>query len=63
MPTSAEECRAHAETCERMADSIGPDDVGLRGMMREVAAQWRRLADDAEDRSKNPWPPLGASAT
>jgi hypothetical protein len=24
--------------------------------MREVAAQWRRLADDAEARRKNPWP-------
>jgi hypothetical protein len=57
MPMSPEECRAHAETCERMAESLGPDaDVGLRDMMRDVAAQWRRLADDAEARRKNPWP-------
>ena len=64
MPMSAEECRAHAERCERMADSLGPDaDVGLRDMMREVAAQWRQLAEEAEARSKNPWPPLGASVT
>jgi len=55
MRMSAEECRAHAETCERMAEAVGPNDVQLRDSMREVAAQWRRLADDAEARSKNPW--------
>jgi hypothetical protein len=54
MPTSAEECRAHAETCERMAESLGPDNYGLRETMREVADQWRRLAKDAEARSAKP---------
>ena len=52
MPMSAEECRAHAETCERMAESLGPDNYGLRETMREVADQWR-LAKDAEARSAN----------
>jgi hypothetical protein len=28
MPMSAEECRAHAEICERMAESLGPDNYG-----------------------------------
>ena len=53
MPMSAEECRAHAATCERMAESLGPDNYGLRETMREVAEQWRRLAKDAEARSAN----------
>jgi hypothetical protein len=53
MALSAEECRAHAETCERMAESLGPDNYGLRETMREVADQWRRLAKDAEARSAN----------
>ena len=53
MPMSTEECRAHAEACERMAESLGPDNYGLREPMREVANQWRRLAKDAEARSAN----------
>jgi DNA-binding transcriptional LysR family regulator len=47
---SAEECRANAERCERMAESLGPKNAGLRDTMREVAAQWRQLAADAEAR-------------
>jgi hypothetical protein len=54
MPMSAEECRAHAETCERMAESLGPDNYGLRETMREVAEQWRQLAADAEARRADP---------
>ena len=53
MRMSAEECRAHAETCERMAESLGPDNYGLRETMREVAEQWRRLAKDAKAREAN----------
>jgi hypothetical protein len=53
MPMSAEECRAHAETCERMAESLGPENSQLRDVMREVADQWRRLASDAEARERN----------
>ena len=52
MPMSAEECRAHAETCERMAQSLGPENAGLRDGMREVADQWRRLAADAEAKER-----------
>jgi hypothetical protein len=52
MPMSAEECRAHAETCERMAQSLGPENAGLRDVMREVADQWRRLAADAETKER-----------
>jgi len=54
VPMSAEECRANAERCEQMAESLGPDNAGLRDTMREVAAQWRRLAADAEARCCNP---------
>jgi hypothetical protein len=53
-PCPPEECRAHAEACERMAESLGPDNAGLRDTMREVAEQWRRLAADAEARRCNP---------
>ena len=52
MPMSAEECGAHAETCERMARSLGPENAGLRDVMREVADQWRRLAADAEAKER-----------
>jgi hypothetical protein len=52
MAISAEECRAHAETCERMAESLGPENAGLRDVMREVADQWRRLAADAEAKER-----------
>jgi hypothetical protein len=31
-----------------MAESIRPENAGLRDVMREVADQWRRLAADAE---------------
>jgi hypothetical protein len=51
---SPEECRAHADACERMAESFGPGNADLREMMREVAAQWRQLAADAEARRGNP---------
>jgi hypothetical protein len=53
---SPEECRAQAEACERMAESLGPgpDNAGLRETMREVAAQWRWLAADAEARGAKP---------
>jgi len=37
-----------------MAESLGPDNADLRETMREVAAQWRRLAADAEARLGNP---------
>jgi hypothetical protein len=37
-----------------MAESLGPDDPDLRETMREVAAQWRWLAADAEARRGNP---------
>jgi hypothetical protein len=53
MPMSAEECRAHEETCERMAQSLGPENAGLRDVMREVADQWRRLAADAEAKERH----------
>jgi hypothetical protein len=37
-----------------MAESLGPEKPGLRDTMREVAAQWRQLAVDAEARRENP---------
>jgi hypothetical protein len=46
MALSSEECRANAERCERMAASLGASNPGLRETMRDVARQWRRLADD-----------------
>jgi hypothetical protein len=51
---SPEEWRTHAEACERLAESLGSDNAGLRGTMREVAEQWRRLAADTEARRCNP---------
>jgi hypothetical protein len=51
---SPEECRAYAEACERMAESLGSDNAELRDTMREVAEQWRRLAADAEASRCNP---------
>ena len=48
---SAEECRAHAVACERMARSPSTVD-GLRETLIEVAEQWRQLAQDAEARAK-----------
>lgn len=58
MSMSAEECRVHAETCERMAESLGSHNADLRNAMREVAVQWRWLADATEARAKS-----GAFAT
>jgi hypothetical protein len=37
-----------------MAESLGPDNAGLRDTLRDVAAQWRQLAADAEARRGNP---------
>jgi hypothetical protein len=54
MPMSAEECRARAETCERIAESLNAENSELRDTMREVAAQWRWLADDREARAGKP---------
>ena len=49
---SAKECRDNAARCEIMALSlIGPANAELRETMREVAAQWRKLAADAEARA------------
>jgi hypothetical protein len=53
VPMSAEECRANAEKSDQMAESLGPENASLRDVMREVAAQWRRLAADAEARRCN----------
>jgi len=55
VPLSAKECRDNAARCETMALSlIGPANAELRETMREVAAQWRRFAADAEARDGNP---------
>jgi hypothetical protein len=37
-----------------MAEFLSADNAELRDTMREVAAQWRRLAADAEARRRNP---------
>jgi hypothetical protein len=34
-----------------MAESLGDNNPGLRDTMREVAAQWRQLAADADTRA------------
>jgi hypothetical protein len=56
---SSEEMRARADACKRMAVSFGPVNSE---MMRDVAALWLHLANDAEARAANPLRPLGASA-
>jgi hypothetical protein len=35
-----------------MAQSLGPENAGLRDVMREVADQWCRLAADAETKER-----------
>jgi len=47
-----EELRARADECERLAESLAPFPDDLPETLREIAAQWRRLADDAEAHSK-----------
>jgi hypothetical protein len=37
-----------------MADCLNADNAELRDTMREIAAQWRQLAADAEARRNNP---------
>jgi hypothetical protein len=49
---SPKELRARADECERLAESIAPVPDDLSETLREIAAQWRRLADDAEAPSK-----------
>ena len=49
MAMSAGECRENAEKCEHMARSLSAANAPLRETMLEVAAQWRRLAEDAEE--------------
>ena len=49
---SPTEMRARAYECERLADSLEPTPGDLLEMLREIAAQWRRLADDAEAHPK-----------
>jgi hypothetical protein len=43
----------NATRCESMTVSLGPANAELRETMREDAAQWRRLAADAEARAVN----------
>ena len=51
---SPKEMRVRADECERLADSLTPTPDDLRKMLREIAAQWRRLADDGEAHPKTP---------
>jgi len=55
---SSAEMRAQVAECERLADSLAltPDD--LRKTLREIAAQWRRLADDGKTHPTSPTSPL-----
>ena len=58
---SPKEMRARSDECERLADSLELTPGDLREMLREVAAQWRRLADDAEAHPKPPKPPCSGT--
>ena len=42
---SPKEMRVRADECEGLAESLTPTPDDLRKMLREIAAQWRRLAD------------------
>ena len=42
---SAQECECGADEYDLLADSLGPTTDDLRKMLREIAAQWHRLAD------------------
>lgn len=48
MHMSPTEMRARADECERLADSPALAHDDLRKLLRNIAAQWRRLAEDAE---------------
>ena len=58
-----EACRARAANCERMAKSIEKIDRPLGETMRDLAGQWRQLADDDEVRRANPLLGFGETAT
>jgi hypothetical protein len=47
------EMRARADECERLAQSLTPTPDHLGKMLRDIADQWRRLADDAEAHPKS----------
>ena len=47
-----------ADECERLADSREPIPGNLRDVLREIGAQRRRLADDAEAHPKPPVRPV-----
>src|SRR5271156_6553616 len=51
---SPKEMRVRADECERLADSLTPTPDDLRKMLREIAAQWRRLPPDGEAHPKTP---------
>ena len=58
---SPKEMRARLDECERLAESLGPGNADLRENLQGIAAQWRRLADDAEAHPKPPLPPCSGT--
>jgi hypothetical protein len=45
---SPAEMRARADQCERLANSLGPSNSEYSLVLREVAEQWRWLANNAD---------------
>jgi hypothetical protein len=67
MPMSAEECRAHAETCERMAQSLGPGKCRpprchARGRRSVASARGGRRGQGASQFKLTHYPPSAADA-
>src|SRR5690349_14793577 len=67
MPMSAEECRAHAETCERMAQSLGPGKCRpprchARGRRSVASARNGRRGQGASQFKLTHYPPSAADA-
>ena len=52
---SPKEMRARADECERLAESLGPDNADVCEILRGIAEQWRKLADYEKALSKAPW--------
>jgi hypothetical protein len=44
--------RAHANECERLAETLGPDVAEIREILLALAEQWRKLAENEKAHAK-----------
>jgi hypothetical protein len=50
MSSRSERCLANAEKCQQYADAV--DASGTKRLYEELSRQWRRLAEQAEERDR-----------